>query len=77
MGLAVAILRELGRMKCLLMATSHYAELKRFAAETEGFLNARMTFDRESLRPTYHLEPGEAGESCALDIARALACRSG
>ncbi len=72
MGLAVAILEELGRTKCLLMATSHYPELKRFAATTEGFLNARMTFDRATLTPTYHLEPGEAGESCALDIARRL-----
>ena len=72
MGLAVAILEELGRMKCLLMATSHYAELKRFAAVTPGFMNARMTFDRETLTPTYHLEPGEAGESCALDIAKGL-----
>ncbi len=72
MGLAVAILRELGEMKCLLMATSHYPELKRFAAVTPGFLNARMTFDRATLSPTYHLEPGEAGESCALDIAARL-----
>jgi hypothetical protein len=72
MGLAVAILKELGRAKCLVMATSHYPELKRFAATTEGFLNARMTFDRATLTPTYHLEPGEAGESCALDIARRL-----
>lgn len=72
MGLAVAILEELGRMKCLLMATSHYAELKRFAATTDGFTNARMTFDRETLSPTYHLELGEAGESCALDIAKGL-----
>ncbi len=72
MGLAVAILKELGRVKCLLMATSHYPELKRFAATAEGFLNARMTFDRATLTPTYHLEPGEAGESCALDIARRL-----
>lgn len=72
MGLAVAILQELGRMKCLVMATSHYAELKRFAAQTPGFLNARMTFDRATLSPTYHLELGEAGESCALDIAKGL-----
>lgn len=72
MGLAVAILSELGRTKCLLLATSHYAELKRFAAETDGFLNARMTFDRANLAPTYRLELGEAGESCALDIAKGL-----
>jgi dsDNA-specific endonuclease/ATPase MutS2 len=72
MGLAVAILAELGRTKCLVMATSHYAEIKRFAGRTEGFMNARMTFDRANLAPTYRLEMGEAGESCALDIARGL-----
>ena len=72
MGLAVAILKELGALKCLMMATSHYAELKRFAATTPGFSNARMTFDRATLSPTYHLELGEAGESCALDIAKGL-----
>ncbi|NLG23933.1 MAG: DNA mismatch repair protein MutS [Clostridiales bacterium] len=72
MGLAVAVLEELKSLKCLAMATSHYAELKRFAAQTEGFANARMTFDRASLQPTYHLELGMAGESCALDIARRL-----
>jgi len=72
MGLAVAILRVLGEMKCLLMATSHYPEVKRFAAVAPGFLNARMTFDRATLSPTYRLEMGEAGESCALDIAARL-----
>lgn len=72
MGLAVAVLEELGRLKCLIMATSHYPELKRFAAETEGFVNARMTFDRVNLKPLYRLEMGEAGESCALYIAQRL-----
>lgn len=72
MGLAVAVLEELGRLKCLIMATSHYPELKRFASETEGFVNARMTFDRVNLKPLYRLEMGEAGESCALYIAQRL-----
>lgn len=72
MGLAVAVLEELGRLGCLLVATSHYPEIKRFAASTPGFQNARMTFDRASLRPMYQLEMGEAGESCALYIAKRL-----
>lgn len=72
MGIAIAILGELRRIGCLFAATTHYPEVKSFAAETDGLLNARMAFDRESLRPLYRLELGEAGESCALYIAQRL-----
>ncbi|MCL1964177.1 MAG: DNA mismatch repair protein MutS [Firmicutes bacterium] len=72
MGLAVAILDELRRTGCLFAATSHYPEIKEYAAQTQGLQNARMAFDRESLAPLYRLELGEAGESCALYIAQRL-----
>ncbi len=72
MGLAVAVLEELGRRSCLLVATSHYPEIKHFASTAPGFCNARMTFDRATLSPQYRLEMGEAGESCALYIAKRL-----
>lgn len=39
---------------------------------TEGIINARMTFDKESLKPLYQLVLGEAGESCAFPIAQRL-----
>ncbi len=72
MGIAVSILEELRRRGCLFVATTHYPEVKDYAAAMEGLTNARMAFDRESLRPLYRLELGEAGESCALYIARRL-----
>jgi dsDNA-specific endonuclease/ATPase MutS2 len=72
MGIAIAILEELRRKKCLFVATTHYPEVKDYAKETEGLVNARMAFDRESLQPLYRLEIGEAGESCALYIAKRL-----
>jgi len=72
MGLAIAILEELSDKKCLLVATTHYPELKEFAKSTPGLINARMAFDSKSLMPLYRLEIGEAGESCALYIARRL-----
>ena len=72
MGIAIAILEELSKKKCLLMATTHYPEIKEFAKVTNGFINARMSFDRQSLLPLYKLEIGEAGESCALYIAKRL-----
>jgi dsDNA-specific endonuclease/ATPase MutS2 len=72
MGIAIAILEELKEKGCLFVATTHYPEVKEYANKTEGLLNAKMAFDRESLKPLYRLEIGEAGESCALYIAKRL-----
>ncbi|TCT16206.1 MutS-like protein [Natranaerovirga pectinivora] len=72
MGLAIAILEEIAKKKCLLVATTHYPEIKEFAKNTQGFINARMAFDRKNLLPLYQLEIGEEGESCALYIAKRL-----
>jgi dsDNA-specific endonuclease/ATPase MutS2 len=72
MGIAIAILEELRTKECLFLATTHYPEVKEYADQTDGLLNAKMAFDRESLKPLYRLEIGEAGESCALYIAKRL-----
>ena len=72
MGIAVSVLEELCAIGCLFVATTHYPEIKAYAAQTEGLVNARMAFDRESLMPLYRLEIGAAGESCALYIAERL-----
>lgn len=71
-GIAVAVLEELSRKGCLFVVTTHYPEIKEYASNKSGLINARMAFDRESLRPLYRLELGEAGESCALYIAERL-----
>jgi len=72
MGLAIAILDELSAKKCLFVVTTHYPEIKEYAANKPGLVNARMAFDKESLLPLYRLEIGEAGASCALYIAERL-----
>jgi len=72
MGIATAILEELLAKGCMFTVTTHYPEIKDFAAHTQGVINARMAFDRESLMPLYKLEIGEAGESCAIHIAERL-----
>lgn len=72
MGIAISILEELMQKKCLFVATTHYPEVKEHADKTKGMINARMAFDRESLKPLYRFEIGEAGESCALYIAKRL-----
>ena len=72
MGIAIAILEELKKSGALYIVTTHYPEVKNYADKTSGVVNARMTFDRESLFPLYQLEIGKAGESCAFYIARKL-----
>ncbi|MCR4640683.1 MAG: DNA mismatch repair protein MutS [Lachnospiraceae bacterium] len=72
MGIAVAILTELLKSGASFLVTTHYPEIKDFAAKNENIVNARMTFDKETLRPTYRMVIGEAGESCAFYIAERL-----
>ena len=77
MGIAIAILKELKKSGALYLVTTHYPEVKTYAEQEEGVANARMTFDKESLRPLYQLIIGEAGESCAFYIARKLGMPEG
>lgn len=72
MGIAIAVLEELRKSKCLFLVTTHYPEVKEYANRHEEIENARMAFDQESLRPLYRLEIGKSGDSCALYIARRL-----
>lgn len=72
MGIAIAILEALRQDAGLFVATTHYPEVKTYALQTEGLQNACMQFDKETLMPLYTLKIGEAGESCALYIARKL-----
>lgn len=72
MGIAVAILEELRQRECLFLCTTHYPEVKTYAEKTDHIQNARMAFDRKTLKPLYRFESGEAGESCAFYIAKRL-----
>lgn len=72
MGIATAILEELRKSGANFLVTTHYPEIKEYAARHENIINARMTFDRETLMPTYRMVIGEAGESCAFYIADRL-----
>ena len=76
-GLAAAILEELLRRECFFMVTTHDPQIKQWAEMTKNVVSARMAFDRESLKPLYHLEMGKSGESCAIEIARRLGMNEG
>lgn len=72
MGIAIAILEALRKSGSLFLVTTHYPEVKEYADKAPDILNARMTFDRQTLRPTYQMIIGQAGESCAFYIAHRL-----
>ena len=71
-ALAVSVIEELRRQGARVMATTHYAEMKVFALETPGVVNASCEFDVESLRPTYKLSVGVPGKSNAFLISEKL-----
>ena len=72
MGLAVSILEEIYAKGSVILATTHYSEIKDFARKQEGFINGSMEFDINTLRPIYKLNIGKAGESNAFLIALRL-----
>ncbi|MBI4491900.1 MAG: endonuclease MutS2 [Chloroflexi bacterium] len=71
-ALARAIVEYLLARGTYCVATTHYSELKAFAAASPRVENASVEFDLETLAPTYRLSVGLPGRSNALAIAAHL-----
>lgn len=71
-ALARSLLGHLLKRRITCLVATHYPELKAFAHNTAGVINASMEFNLRTLRPTYHLTVGLPGRSNALLIAERL-----
>lgn len=68
--LAEAILHALAQKKAFGVVTTHFSNLKNYAANTQGLVNACMLFDNEKMQPLYVLELGKPGSSYAFELAQ-------
>ena len=71
-AIAESILAALNRAKVKGVITTHYTNLKHFAAETSGIENGAMLYDSHRMLPLFELRIGKPGSSFAFEIAKKI-----
>ena len=72
-AIAEAILGELDRRGVYAVITTHYTNLKLYAASGDnGATNGAMLFDAQNIAPLFQLEMGLPGNSFAFELARKM-----
>lgn len=71
-GLGIAILEKLYKKGVIILATTHYGEIKSYSEQHSDFENACMEYKPDSLEPLYRLHIGKSGNSNAFYIAQKM-----
>lgn len=71
-ALAIAVLEDLYKKGCIIVATTHYGEIKNFSEQHPDFENAAMEFEKDTLEPLYKMTIGKTGDSNALYISKKM-----
>jgi DNA mismatch repair protein MutS2 len=68
-AIAEAVLEKFRQIGLYGVITTHYSNLKHYAANNEGLVNGAMLFDSAKIEPVYKLEIGKPGSSFAIEIS--------
>jgi len=68
-AIAEAVLESIHKSNAKGIITTHYTNLKHFAVNNEGIVNAAMLYDNTNMKPLYQMEIGKPGSSFAFEIA--------
>ncbi len=71
-AIAEALLDQFNRKQSFGVITTHYRNLKQYAAEHPGVINGAMLYDRHQMQPLFRLSIGNPGSSFAVEIARKI-----
>jgi dsDNA-specific endonuclease/ATPase MutS2 len=71
-ALATAMLESLVNRQAVVLASTHYGEIKDFAVKDRNFITAAMAFDKETLNPLYQLLMNEVGASNGFWLAKKM-----
>jgi len=71
-ALAMALLKIMADRARLTIATTHFGELKALKYSDSRFENASVSFDSETIKPTFRLQWGIPGRSNAIEISQRL-----
>jgi DNA mismatch repair protein MutS2 len=69
-AIAEAVLERLNSRHVKGVITTHYTNLKNYAAVTEGIVNGAMLYDSENMKPLFELQTGRTGNSFAFLLAK-------
>ena len=71
-AIAESILDDLNKSETFGVITTHYTNLKHFAAQSNGIVNGAMLYDQNRMQPLFQLQIGKPGSSFAFEIARKI-----